>query len=217
MGSSSMSSAYGRTIKLLLIGDSGVGKSSLLQRYAADEWHAKFVSTIGIDFKVQRMEVAGEKVKLQIWDTAGQERFRNITQAYYRGAMGIFVCFDLTDDLSFKNVQRWMKSIEQFSNDQVQIMLVGAKSDMQEKRMVTTAEAESLAAHYHINYFETSAKVNANVQEVFTAMAHAVCNATSADGHGVKKDNPTKGVVVLGESGTGTGTSQQKAFVCCRS
>merc|ERR1711977_421464 len=142
-----------QNIKLLLIGDSAVGKTSLLSRYAEDVWTPEFVSTIGIDFKTRKMQIEGQSVKIQIWDTAGQERFRTITQAYYRGAMGIFVCFDLCDDISFTNINSWMKNIQQHANTEVVKVLLGNKCDMKNKRADSTESGESLAADYGIEFF----------------------------------------------------------------
>eukprot|EP00798_Chlamydomonas_sp_ICE-L_P014285 gene14285-20262_t len=104
-------------VKLLLIGDSGVGKSCLLLRYSDDSFTSNFITTIGIDFKIKKLEVANKLVKLQIWDTAGQERFRTITSAYYRGAMGILLVYDITDEASFNNIRNWMRNIEQHATE----------------------------------------------------------------------------------------------------
>merc|ERR1712100_110072 len=116
LGAAAMSgnkSPYDLLIKLLLIGDSGVGKSCLLCRYSDDVFNSSFITTIGIDFKIRTIDLDGLKIKLQIWDTAGQERFRTITQAYYRGAMGILLVYNVIDDKSFSNIRVWMRNIEQ--------------------------------------------------------------------------------------------------------
>merc|ERR1711934_1027626 len=151
---------YDMLIKLLLIGDSGVGKSCLLCRYSDDVFNSNFITTIGIDFKIRTIELDGAKIKLQIWDTAGQERFRTITQAYYRGAMGILLVYDVADDKSFNNIRTWMRNIEQHANEQVVKILLGNKCDnTEDKRMVTKQQGEDLAKEYGIQFFETSAKV----------------------------------------------------------
>merc|ERR1712159_618879 len=171
-------SPYDMLIKLLLIGDSGVGKSCLLCRYSDDVFNSNFITTIGIDFKIRTIELDGAKIKLQIWDTAGQERFRTITQAYYRGAMGILLVYDVTDDKSFNNVRTWMRNIEQHSNDNVVKILVGNKCDAEGKRMVTWQQGHDLAKEYGLEYFETSAKANINVEDAFTSVARAVKDQT---------------------------------------
>merc|ERR1711939_287588 len=126
-------SPYDFLIKLLLISDSGVGKSCLLLRFCDDAWTPSFITTIGIDFKIRTIELDGKKIKLQIWDTAGQERFRTITQAYYRGAMGILLVYDVTDDKSFGNIRTWMRNIDQHANEAVVKILLGNKCDMADK------------------------------------------------------------------------------------
>merc|ERR1711906_99259 len=153
-----MNPEYDYLFKLLLIGDSGVGKSCLLLRFADDTYTESCISTIGIDFKIRTIELDGKKIKLQIWDTAGQERFRTITQAYYRGAMGILLVYDVTDDKSFNNIRTWMRNIEQHANEQVVKILLGNKCDMPDKKMVTWEQGEQLAKEFDIQFFETSAK-----------------------------------------------------------
>jgi Ras-related protein Rab-8A len=186
-------------IKLLLIGDSGVGKSCLLCRYSDDVFNSNFITTIGIDFKIRTIELDGAKIKLQIWDTAGQERFRTITQAYYRGAMGILLVYDVTDDKSFNNIRTWMRNIEQHANEQVVKILLGNKCDMTEKKMVTYDQGDALAKEYGIQFFETSAKTNVKVEEAFTAIARAIKdrkppNQTTASNNAVDPSaNPAGG------------------------
>ena len=165
---------YDFLIKLLLIGDSGVGKSCLLLRFCDDAWTPSFITTIGIDFKIRTIELDGKRIKLQIWDTAGQERFRTITTAYYRGAMGILLVFDVTDQKSFENVRTWHANIEQHASEGVSKILIGNKSDWEEKRAVTTEQGEGLAKELGIPYIETSAKSNANVEEAFFTLAREV-------------------------------------------
>lgn len=163
--------SYDFLIKLLLIGDSGVGKSCLLLRFSDDSFTTSFITTIGIDFKIKTIELDGKRIKLQIWDTAGQERFRTITTAYYRGAMGILLVYDVTDDQSFQNIRNWIRNIEQHAADNVDKILIGNKCDMESAKAVTKAQGQALADEYSIKFFETSAKNNINVTEAFTSIA----------------------------------------------
>ncbi|XP_008779100.1 ras-related protein RABE1c-like isoform X1 [Phoenix dactylifera] len=166
---------YDYLIKLLLIGDSGVGKSCLLLRFTDDSFTTSFITTIGIDFKIRTIELDGKRIKLQIWDTAGQERFRTITTAYYRGAMGILLVYDVTDESSFNNIRNWIRQIEQHASDNVNKILVGNKADMDEnKRAVSTSQGQMLADEYGIKFFETSAKTNFNVEQVFFSIARDI-------------------------------------------
>jgi len=166
--------SYDFLIKLLLIGDSGVGKSCLLLRFSDDSFTTSFITTIGIDFKIKTIELEGKRIKLQIWDTAGQERFRTITTAYYRGAMGILLVYDVTDEQSFQNIRNWIRNIEQHAADGVDKILVGNKCDMEGEKVVETTRGQSLADEYGIKFYETSAKQNINVVESFTAIAHDI-------------------------------------------
>eukprot|EP00043_Microstomoeca_roanoka_P011407 m.107440 g.107440 ORF g.107440 m.107440 type:complete len:205 (+) comp15186_c2_seq2:261-875(+) len=163
--------AYDYLFKLLLIGESGVGKTCVLFRFSDDAFNASFISTIGIDFKIRTIELEDKKIKLQIWDTAGQERFRTITTAYYRGAMGIMIVYDITKKDSFENVKNWIKNIEENASEDVELMLLGNKCDMEEARAVTKEQGEKLALEYGIPFMETSAKANINVEEAFFQLA----------------------------------------------
>lgn len=167
----STNSGFDYLIKLLLIGDSGVGKSCLLLRFADDSFTPSFITTIGIDFKIKTITLEGKRIKLQVWDTAGQERFRTITTAYYRGAMGILLVYDVTDEQSFQNIRNWIRNIEQHAADNVDKILVGNKCDMVGEKMVEATRGQALADEYGIEFFETSAKSNINVVESFTAIA----------------------------------------------
>jgi len=163
--------AYDYLIKLLLIGDSGVGKSCLLLRFSDDSFTPSFITTIGIDFKIRTIELDGKRIKLQIWDTAGQERFRTITTAYYRGAMGILLVYDVTDEKSFGNIRIWIRNIEQHATENVNKMLIGNKCDMVDKKVIDTAKGKALADEFNIKFLETSAKTGAGVEEAFITLA----------------------------------------------
>ncbi|CAI0462164.1 unnamed protein product, partial [Linum tenue] len=160
--------------KLLLIGDSGVGKSCLLLRFADDSYIESYISTIGVDFKIRTVEQDGKVIKLQIWDTAGQERFRTITSSYYRGAHGIIIVYDVTDEESFNNVKTWLTEIDKFATDSVNKLLVGNKCDLTSKRAVPYDTAKAFADEIGIPFLETSAKSATNVEEAFMTMASEI-------------------------------------------
>lgn len=166
--------AYDYLFKLLLIGDSGVGKTSVLFRFSDDSFNPTFITTIGIDFKIRTIELGDKKIKLQIWDTAGQERFRTITTAYYRGAMGIILVYDVTNEKSFENIKTWIRNIEQHASNDVEKMILANKCDMEDKRVVTKEQGQKLASEFGVKFMETSAKANINVEEAFNAIARAI-------------------------------------------
>ncbi|KAH0789581.1 ras-related protein Rab-13 [Histomonas meleagridis] len=180
-------------IKLLILGESAVGKSCLLLRFVDDKFNETFLTTIGIDFKVRHMEIDGKKVKLQIWDTAGQEKFKTITKAYYRGANGILIVFDLTNRDSFEQTKNWMDSITEAMSDPVDIVLVGNKCDMDRK--ISREEAETKAKEFNVPYFETSAKENINIDATFLELAKMILKRkeTAVDTNvNVNKKEPRK-------------------------
>ncbi|CAD7704037.1 unnamed protein product, partial [Ostreobium quekettii] len=162
--------------KLLLIGDSGVGKSCLLLRFADDTYTESYISTIGVDFKIRTVELESKVIKLQIWDTAGQERFRTITSSYYRGAHGIIVVYDVTDQDSFNNVKTWLNEIDRYASENVNKLLVGNKSDLTAKKVVDYQTAKAFADELGIPFLETSAKNASNVEQAFMTMAQEIKN-----------------------------------------
>jgi len=164
-------SEYDFLFKLLLIGDSGVGKSCLLLRFADDTYTESYISTIGVDFKIRTIELEGKTVKLQIWDTAGQERFRTITSSYYRGAHGIIVVYDVTNNESFTSVKQWLQEIDRYASEGVNKLLVGNKSDLTSKKVVEYSVAKEFAEQLSMPFLETSAKNATNVEQAFLTMA----------------------------------------------
>jgi len=171
-----MNPEYDYLFKLLLIGDSGVGKSCLLLRFADDTYTESYISTIGVDFKIRTIELDGKTIKLQIWDTAGQERFRTITSSYYRGAHGIIVVYDTTDQESFNNVKQWLQEIDRYACETVNKLLVGNKCDLTHKKVVDYQTAKEYADSLGIPFLETSAKNATNVEQAFMTMAAEIKN-----------------------------------------
>ena len=168
---------YEFIFKVLLLGNSNVGKSSLFLRFVDDIWNDTFVPTIGVDFKIKTLEIDQKKIKMQIWDTAGQERFKNIIASYYRGAHGILLIYDVTEKDSFKNLSNWLIEIEKNANKNVLKVLIGNKTDLEEKRVISYNQGKEFADMYGIKYIETSAKKNMNVREAFETLGREIMAA----------------------------------------
>lgn len=170
----SLQNDYDFLFKLLLIGNSAVGKSSLLLRFSDNIFNESFLPTIGVDFKIRTFELSGKTVKLQIWDTAGQERFKTITSSYYKGAHGIILTYDITDKQSFKDIENWLAEVEKFANENVIKLLVGNKSDLESQRQVTFNEGKEYADSLGIQFIETSARSSTNVEKAFFTLANEI-------------------------------------------
>ncbi|KAI9021102.1 small GTPase [Hyaloraphidium curvatum] len=158
---------YDFLFKIVLIGDSGVGKSNLLSRFTRNEFNLESKSTIGVEFATRSIQVDGKTIKAQIWDTAGQERYRAITSAYYRGAVGALLVYDIAKHNTYENVNRWLKELRDHADTNIRIMLVGNKSDLRHLRAVPTDEAKQFAAENDLLFIETSALDSSNVETAF--------------------------------------------------
>eukprot|EP01084_Bolivina_argentea_P306783 530180_1 len=166
--------SYDYLLKVLLIGDSGVGKSCVLLRFHYDTFETSFISTIGIDFQIKTIEVDGVRVKLQVWDTAGQDRFRAITTSYYRGAHGIVMVYDVTDEETFLNVSHWVCNMERYADKDCCAILMGNKCDLEEQRQVTANRGEFVAQENGMTFYETSAKEDINITDTFQSIARQI-------------------------------------------
>ncbi|XP_060063030.1 uncharacterized protein LOC132543532 [Ylistrum balloti] len=167
-------SDYNYLFKYLLIGDSGVGKSSLLLRFADDVFSETYIYTIGVDFKIRTVSLDNSTVRLQIWDTAGQERFKTITSSFYRGSHGIMLVYDVTDMESFQHVESWIQEVVKYGGSENTLILVGNKSDLTSKRVVTYDMGKKFADKLGISFMETSAKSATNVESLFMTMASEI-------------------------------------------
>eukprot|EP00188_Purpureofilum_apyrenoidigerum_P004106 Plantae.Rhodophyta-Purpureofilum_apyrenoidigerum.ctg4491.p1 GENE.Plantae.Rhodophyta-Purpureofilum_apyrenoidigerum.ctg4491~~Plantae.Rhodophyta-Purpureofilum_apyrenoidigerum.ctg4491.p1 ORF type:complete len:209 (+),score=49.61 Plantae.Rhodophyta-Purpureofilum_apyrenoidigerum.ctg4491:242-868(+) len=203
-------SNYDYLFKLLLIGDSSVGKSCLLLRFSDGSFNESQMSTIGVDFKIRTLELDGRTFKLQIWDTAGQERFRTIAAAYYRGAHGIIIVYDVTNQQSFDNVEMWLSEVNKYGSGEVNKLLVGNKSDLKSKRVVDTEKGKEFAESNGMKFLETSAKTAENVEEAFLTMTREIFQQV---GNEVTKDKKSTTVNVRDEDTAVTSSSSG----CCSS
>lgn len=164
-----MATEYDVLAKSIIIGDSSVGKSSLLYRYTEQDWNPHYIATIGVDFKVMTFDREGKVIKLQLWDTAGQDRFRSIVHTYYRGAHAVMLVFAINDRESFDHLHEWTQDVHRFATGGVPIVLIGNKADCPQGDVaVSDEEAEALAKHLGATYMKTSARTGAGVDTAFT-------------------------------------------------
>ncbi|KAI9298753.1 rab11 protein [Neoconidiobolus thromboides FSU 785] len=173
---------YDYLFKVVLIGDSSVGKSNLLSRFTRDEFNLESKSTIGVEFATRNIQVEGKSIKAQIWDTAGQERYRAITSAYYRGAVGALLVYDVTKHTTFENVTRWLKELRDHAEPNIVILLVGNKCDLRHLRSVSAEEGKQYASENGLSFIETSALDATNVdvafKEILTEIYRGVASKT---------------------------------------
>lgn len=200
-------SDYDYLFKILLIGDSGIGKSKLLIRYTDDSYNDSCISTIGVDFKIKTEMVDGKNVKLQIWDTAGQERFRTITSSYYRGSNAIILVFDLSDYSTFLNLEFWLNEIRQ-NIQNIPILLVGTKNDLKPHKDLTNDKINKFAQDNNFKYFECSSKSGFNVNQVFI---HLCSHLVRIKRNIMINDNPMLNSIVLKRAEP----IKEKSYWCC--
>ena len=181
--------------KILLLGDSSVGKTCFLMRYADNTFQEIHMSTIGLDYKLKNVQLDdGKIVKIQIWDTAGQDRFRSITKNYYKGAHGIILIYDVTSRKTYENIKNWVAQIKEEVSEKVTIILVGNKIDDEKNRKVTTEEGQNMAKECGLDFFETSAKSGINIDSTFNELVKKTVEKYSkVDGKGDKLNGRKSG------------------------
>jgi len=218
---------YDYLFKVVLIGDSGVGKSNLLSRFTRNEFNLESKSTIGVEFATKSIQADNKTIKAQIWDTAGQERYRAITSAYYRGAVGALLVYDISKRISYDNVSRWLKELRDHADQNIVIMLVGNKKDLRHMRQVQTDEAKEFCKQNKLFFIETSALGDQNVTMAFETILKEIYRLISRKT--VMPGDAGVPVVMVGggtsiaTTGTGSGTvtldrdpSEEKESKCCR-
>ena len=181
--------------KILLLGDSSVGKTCFLMRYADNTFQEIHMSTIGLDYKLKNVQLDdGKIVKIQIWDTAGQDRFRSITKNYYKGAHGIILIYDVTSRKTFENIQNWVTQIKEEVSEKVNIILVGNKIDDENNRKVSSEEGKKMADQWGLDFFETSAKSGINIDTTFNDLVKKTVETYSkTEGKGDKLNSKKSG------------------------
>lgn len=169
---------YDYLFKIILIGDSGVGKSNILTRYTRKEFNLESKTTIGVEFAQKNLIIDGKTIKAQIWDTAGQERYRAITTAYYRGAVGALLVYDICKDSSFQNLEKWFKELREHADPQIVVMLIGNKTDLKHLRTIKTEEGAKYAQLQKIAFIETSAFDSSNIDMAFERILNEIYQIT---------------------------------------
>ncbi|KAL9616176.1 MAG: hypothetical protein Q9160_008929 [Pyrenula sp. 1 TL-2023] len=206
---------YDFLFKVVLIGDSGVGKSNLLSRFTRNEFNLDSKSTIGVEFATRSIQVDAKTIKAQIWDTAGQERYRAITSAYYRGAVGALLVYDISKHQTYDNVTRWLKELRDHADSNIVIMLVGNKSDLKHLRAVPTDEAKQFASENNLSFIETSALDASNVelafQNILTEIYRIVSSKALDNGDGGQNPIQSGTKITLDKSED----NQAKSGKCC--
>ena len=165
---------YDMLFKLILLGDSAVGKTNILSKYLRDEFDQNSKSTVGVEFSTRNIKIDSYIIKVQIWDTAGQERYRSITNAYYKGAKGGLLIFDLTRRATFDSIDKWIPDLKTNGDENMVIILIGNKNDLKEQREVSTEEGENKAKMFKMAYMETSALDGNNIENAFNELINTV-------------------------------------------
>ncbi|KAL7102760.1 hypothetical protein ABFS83_08G132400 [Erythranthe nasuta] len=206
---------YDYLFKLVLIGDSGVGKTNLLSRFTRNEFSLESKSTIGVEFATRSLPVEGKVIKAQIWDTAGQERYRAITSAYYRGAVGALLVYDVTRHSTFESIERWLTELRNHTDPNIVVMLIGNKADLRHLVAVSTEDGTSFAEKESLYFMETSALEATNVDTAFTEVLAQINRIVSKKTmeKGEESDVPKKGEKL----DVGRDVSAMKGAGCCSS
>ena len=204
--------------KIVLIGDSGVGKSNILSRFTRHEFNLDTKTTIGVEFAQKTLHIDGKVIRAQIWDTAGQERYRAITSAYYRGAVGALLVYDISKSHSFENVEKWLKELKDHADSQTVVMLTGNKSDLKHLRAVKLEDAATFAQKNNLAFIETSALDGSGVQKAFEMVLNEIYQLTIRNVIGAKTSSsigPSRRID-LSQDRSVTTCEKDKDFACCQ-
>ena len=204
---------YEQLYKIIIIGDSGVGKSNILGRYLHNEFKHDTKSTVGVEFGSKQLKVDGVNIKLQIWDTAGEERYRAITSAYYKGSKGCFIVYDITSEISFENVEKWYEEIRKSAEKEISVILVGNKCDLENERKVSIELGQSKAKNLNCPFFETSALNNTNIVTAFQSISENIYNRCKNEKN--LEDDDDYEIVPKDDKQIDINTNTKKETKCC--
>ena len=189
---------YELLYKIIIIGDAAVGKSNILTRYSKNEFSENTKSTVGVELGVKFIKVKGINAKIQIWDTAGQERYRSITSSYYKGSHGCFIVYDITNESSFDNVEKWYEYVQKEAGKNISIILVGNKCDLENERKITKEKGQEKAKNLKCAFFETSALSGVNISQIFEELTNNIYDSTGGNKNDeefdIEFENDNKGV-----------------------
>ena len=212
-----MSQEYDFLMKLILVGDSGVGKTNILSKYLKNNFDPDSKATVGVEFGTKNIEIDNKKIKVQIWDTAGQERYKSITSTYYKGAKGAFIVYDITRKSTFDNIDKWIGDLKNNGDENMIVYLVGNKSDLNDMREVRKDEAMTKSEKYNIAFSETSALYGDNIHKIFQDIMEKVYINFYRNANTNKDKEINKGVDLNEESkeNNNSGNSQESERKCC--
>ena len=189
---------YELLYKIIIIGDAAVGKSNILTRFTRNEFSGNTKSTVGVELGVKFIKVKGVNTKIQIWDTAGQERYRSITSSYYKGSHGCFIVYDITNETSFENVERWYEYVQREAGKNISIILVGNKCDLENERKISKEKGQEKAKNLKCAFFETSALSGVNISQIFEELTNNIYDSTGGNKNDeefdIEFENDNKGV-----------------------
>ena len=204
--------SYELLYKIIIIGDTGVGKSNILSRYLKDEFREDSKSTVGVELGTKFIKIKDMGAKLQIWDTAGQERYKSITSSYYKGSHGCFIVYDITNEKTFENVDNWFKQAQKEASKEVSIILVGNKCDLENERKISKEKGEEKAKTLNCPFFETSALSKIKIEDIFTEMINNIFEKTG----GGKNDDDDIEIINDNDNAVNLNSQEQpKKKGCC--
>ena len=209
--------SYDLLYKIVIIGDTCVGKSNILSRYLNNEFTSNTKSTVGVELGIKFLKIKNTSTKIQIWDTAGQERYQAITSSYFRGSDGCFIVYDITNETSFNNIEKWFDKIHEENDKEIPVIIVGNKCDLENERKVPTDKAKEKAQNLKCAFYETSALKAINIEQIFEELVNTIYDKTggnkSDDDIHIEIVNENKGVNINSENNEENGDNNKKG--CC--